>query len=100
MSTLSGSSTLADVQAEYDDNAGYAEDASAAKAAAFVTAARILLRRLPAESGTREAHVRINLEIIQGELARAERWLQANDASASGGGNGRVTRFSFRNSRS
>jgi len=46
MSTLSSSSTLAEVQAAYDDNASYAEDESASKAAAFITACRILLRRV------------------------------------------------------
>lgn len=55
MPSLTSASTLAQVEASYDDNASYAEDASVAKAKAFVTACRILLRRLPAEAGTRES---------------------------------------------
>ena len=56
MSALTSASTLTDVQNAYVDNASYAEDASIAKAKAFVTACRILLLKLPAEAGTRESH--------------------------------------------
>lgn len=79
MSTLNGSSTLAQVQAAYDNNASYAEDGDVAKCRAFLTACRILLRRMPAESGTREAHHRLNPELIQKEMTEARSWLDAND---------------------
>ena len=72
MSTLSSSSTLAQVQDAYVDNASYAEDASVAKAKAFVTACRILLLKLPAEAGTRESHVRLNPAEIAREIREAQ----------------------------
>ena len=50
MSTLNGSSTLAQVQAAYDDNASYAEDSSVSKCRAFLTACRILLRQTRSSS--------------------------------------------------
>ena len=94
MSSLTSASTLAAVEASYDDNASYAEDASVTKAKAFVTACRILLRRLPAEAGTRESHVRLSPELIRKEMTEAQAWLQANDA-----GGPRVTRVNFKNCR-
>ena len=51
MSALSSSSTLVQVENAYDDNASYAEDESVAKCRAFLTACRILLRRMPAQTG-------------------------------------------------
>ncbi len=45
MPTLTSASTDAQVEAEYDDTASYAEDLSVAKARRFVTACRILVRR-------------------------------------------------------
>lgn len=95
MSSLSSASTLAQVEAAYDDNASYAEDGSVAKAKAFVTALSILLRRSPAEAGTRESHVRLSPELLYKQLTDARAWLQANDT----GGSPRVTRVSFENSR-
>ena len=83
MSSLSSSSTLAAVEASYDDNASYAEDGSVAKAKAFVTACRILLRRLSPEVGTRESHVRLSPELIRKEMTEAQAWLQANDTGAT-----------------
>ena len=47
MSTLSSTSTNDEVWAAYDDNASYEEDADRAKALAFITACRILIRRKP-----------------------------------------------------
>ena len=96
MSSLTSSSTLAEVEAAYDDNASYAEDGSVAKAKAFVTACRILLRRYPAEAGTRESHVRLSPEELRRSVAEAQAWLRANDMTTSAG---RVTRVSFENSR-
>ena len=94
MSSLSGTFTLAEVEAAYDDNASYAEDASVAKAEAFVTVCRILIRRYPAEAGTRESHVRLSPEQLARSMAEAQAWIQANDS-----GGPRVTRVSFENGR-
>lgn len=93
MSTLSGSSTLAQVRAAYDDNASYAEDASVAKAKAFVTACRILLGRLPQQiTQANRQGVQMDLKRIQEELERAQRYV-----SASASGN--VVASSFENFR-
>jgi hypothetical protein len=94
--TLSAASSLAEVQAAYDDNASYAEDRSPQKARAFVTACRILLRRLPrrASRGGRAGNeVELDPRILQEELLAAQRWLLRNDTSDSTAG--RVSELSF-----
>jgi hypothetical protein len=69
MGTLTAASTLAQVEASYDNNASYAEDNSPTKAKAFVTACRFLLRRLPAEGDAGEPPVaRGEPETMQAEL--------------------------------
>src|SRR5688572_20583284 len=98
MSTLSSASTLAQVEAAYDDNASYTEDGSVAKAKAFGTACRFLLRRLPAEADTRESHVRLSPEELRRSIAEALAWIQANDTAGDSGGP-RVTRVSSENGR-
>ena len=65
MSTLTSSSTIAQIEAAYTDNASYVEDNSVAKCRAFITACTILLLKLPAESGTREGQMRLNPDLIQ-----------------------------------
>lgn len=82
MSTLSSTSTDEQVWAAYDDNASFEEDASSAKAAAFVTACRILLRRRPASYGNDGETVAFDGNAIVTQLQRAEKWLAANRASA------------------
>ena len=80
-STLTSSSTLAQIQASYVDNASYAEDSSPTKAAAFVTACRILLLKLPAEaqqSGRMRARLDENLRQIKAEMDVAKTWLASN----------------------
>jgi hypothetical protein len=99
MSSLSSTSTDAEVYAAYDDNASYAEDVSAAKARAFTTAVRILLRRLPAEAGTREGNVRFSPETLRKELEEARDWLIANGSAASGSGAPVAVRAGFNNYR-
>lgn len=99
MSTLSSSSTLNEVEAAYDDNASYAEDGSVAKAKAFITACRMLIRRLPAEAGTRESHVRLNPDLIRKEMEAAQAFVSANDTGSSGSAGPAVTVVSFQNFR-
>jgi hypothetical protein len=95
---LSSSSTLVQVQAEYDDTAGYFADGSVALAKRFIVAVQILLRRLPAESGTRDAHVQYDLPTLRAELTEAREFIKAHDAGATSS-NPSVTRIDFTNFR-
>ena len=98
---IDSSSTFAQVEAAYDDNASYAEENSPAKARAFVTAGTILLRRMPEASGTREANFQYRMDLIEKQVREARDWLAANDNSSSSAntrGPG-VKRLDFRNSR-
>lgn len=100
MSTLSSASTLAQVEAAYDDNASYAEDNSVPKAKAFLTACRLWLRRAPRESGTPQAHFVLNSDLVQKQMEAAEDWLEAHDTGPASTTSGpRVTRVSFENTR-
>lgn len=87
MSTLSSLSTDAEVWAAYDDNASYQEDASRLKAEAFITACRMLRRRLPISAGRDGQSV--SRESLAEEVAEANVWLAANPSS-SGAGSTRV----------
>jgi hypothetical protein len=100
MSSINSTSTLAEVQAAYDDNASYAEDGDVAKCKSFITACRILIRRTPKESGSREAHMALTPDLLLKEIERAEEWQEAHDTSSSTSTGGpRVTRASFENFR-
>jgi hypothetical protein len=79
MATLSSSSTDAEVQAAYDDNASYEEDASATKARAFVTACIILRGRVPVSAAKGSASATIAQ--YDGEIMAARQWIAANDTS-------------------
>ncbi len=94
MSTLTSSSTLAQIKAAYDDNASYYEDGSVTKAKAFITACRFLLRRIPAsasESG--QNRVDFDMGLIQKEMADAMEFVAANASSSSGSAKARVIGF-------
>lgn len=95
-STLSSSSTDEEVWASYDDNASYQEDVSQSKASAFITACRILARRLPI-SAARDGQS-ISRESLREEVADARAWLAANPGS-SGAGSTRVRFGDFQRSR-
>ena len=82
MATVDSSSTLAQVQAAYDDNASYATSGSVTMAQDFVTAGRILLRRIPQESGSREGNVRFEMELIAEQIRSAEEWIASNPAAS------------------
>jgi len=91
MATLSSTSTLVEVQAAYDDNAGYAEDGSAAMARTFITACRILLRRVPkrASHGGRGAEeVELDPTMIREELKAAQQWLATDPVALGDSGTG------------
>lgn len=96
MSTLSSSSTDAEVKAAYDDNASYAEDESTAKAAIFITACRMLLRRMPKQAshgGVGGREIQQDMQLIADEMRAAQRW------SAARGPAGQVKRLSLENFR-
>jgi hypothetical protein len=103
MSTLNSTSTLAQIEAAYADNASYAEDNSVAKARAFVTACRLLLLKYPNRTGTPQADLETSIDLIQKEKKAAEGWLQSHDTGSSSTSAGprvtRVTRVSLENSR-
>ncbi len=81
--SLSSSSTLAAIKAVYDDNLDYDLEGSAEKCAAFIKAARMLLRRMAEEIETDEgARIRDSYQKIQHELAKAERSRAVNDSTA------------------
>ena len=96
MATLSSNSTDAEVWAAYDDNASYDEDGSRAKALAFVTACRILRRRLPLSAGRGPQSV--TRESLDAEISAAKAWLDAHPAT-TGSGSGRVRYLSMENFR-
>lgn len=85
MSTLSSASTDQAVWDSFDDNASFEEDQSATKAAAFVTACRILLRRRPQSTSVDGTTVSFDGGAIEKELMRAQKWLAANRSNAAGG---------------
>lgn len=99
MSTLSSSSTIAEVKDAYDDNASYYEDNSVAKAKGLVTAGLILLRRVPkrARHGSPGEEIEIDPAVIAAEVRTAKAFIEA-----SGGGTGgpRVKHPSFEDYRS
>lgn len=84
MATVTSTSTLVQVQAAYDDNASYAASNSLTMAQDFVTAARILLRRIPGESSTRDGGVKFQLELLSREIERAESWMAAGNGVVPG----------------
>jgi hypothetical protein len=71
MSTLSSSSTLAQIEAAYADNCSYSEDNSVAKCRAFVTACRLLLK-YPRRTATPQAELETAIDLIQKEKKAAE----------------------------
>jgi len=79
MSTLSSSSTLAEVLAAYDDNASYEEDESVAKARTFITAVLIMIRYAQRErkGGAGGAEHEFNLEVLGDELTEARKYVAA-----------------------
>lgn len=66
----------------YLDNAGYFAERSKAKAALFVDACRKLLLLMPSStaSGRGASEMQLDKESVRAELAKAERWLRANDS--------------------
>ena len=78
-STLSSASTDQQVWDAFDNSASYAEDNSTAKAAAFITACTILLRRTAKRAlhGRTRSEVETSPEMIRELMNDARRWLAA-----------------------
>ena len=76
VATLSSSSTLGQVQAEYADTASYAEDGSTDKCRRFITACRILILKTPKKHGTRDSQNEYNPDLIREEMREAQAWLE------------------------
>jgi hypothetical protein len=99
MGTLSSSSTLAEVQAAYDDNASYASDNSATKAGVFITACRILLNRLPMQSQRAGSAFQLDKQSLREQLTRAEQWVAAHGGAGSSSGISSSRHLSFQDFR-
>lgn len=98
-SGLSSASTLAQIEAAYDDNATYAEADSAEKCRAFIVACRLLLRRLFTTQVKGANSLSYDPANLRHEIEEAKAWLlehgEADDVQADP----RVTRADFRNFR-
>jgi molybdopterin biosynthesis enzyme MoaB len=98
MSSLTSTSTYAEVKAAYYDNASYEEDVSVTKAAAFITACRFLLQQDPKKAGWRDsATTEWDPEVLERQMAEARDW-KAAQATVTTGGPG-VTYADFTNFR-
>ena len=85
--TITSTSTLEEVEAQYDDNADYLEAGSVGKCASFMQATRMLLRRYATSMMRNSVRVDRDIPTLRMQLADAERWFQAN------GGMGTATRM-------
>ena len=78
---LSGTSTLAEIQTAYLENADYQESGDVTKAKTFVTACRMLLVKMPEEADHSGERLQFDMELIRDEMKAAQSWLQAKDTS-------------------
>lgn len=89
MSTITSSSTPADIEAAYLDNCTYEEDSSVAKAKAFISACKALILKRPSRiSKQGGGDLTWDFETIKAELDAARTWLATSPTAlaASGGG--------------
>lgn len=80
---LDSSSTSAEVQAAYDDNASFEENGSVPQAQAFITACLLLLRRMPKMTNVDGQSVQFNADFVSQELQRARRFVAARSTGGS-----------------
>ncbi len=90
---IGSSSTLAEVEAQYDDNASYFENNSVAQAKLFVTAVVMLKRRHTSEKKHENVTIRRTVEVLDDEIRDARDFINNNDSTRSGP---RVTRVDLR----
>lgn len=83
MAFVTSTSTDAEVRAAYDDNASYDIESSPTKCQAFIVAARLLLRREPAQAGRAGSAFSLDKQSVREALSRAETWLAANPPASS-----------------
>lgn len=93
---VDSSSTLAAVEAQYDDNADWREERSLLKAKAFAQACRILIRRYKSSGTAAGMSYGRDMGQMASELASATTWIGNQQASADGGS---VRRLDFRDAR-
>ncbi len=67
----------------------YAEDNSVAKCRAFLTACRILLRRMPPAGAAGAEQMQLTPNPIQKEMAAAQDWLGSHDTRSTSTAGGR-----------
>jgi len=86
MSTLTGSSTFAEVLASYRDNASWQEDSSTTKANAFVTACRFMLSYAEEQSrggGSTTVSQKFNYDQIRQEMDEATKYVAEQSAGST-----------------
>ena len=93
---VTSASTLADVEAQFDDNADYDVALSSAKAQLFIQAGRILLRRYKSSASQRGTAFSRDIGSIEQQLADAVKWWRVSRASTGQRG---VTLVDLRESR-
>lgn len=96
---ITSASTLAEVIAEFEDNADYDVENDTAKCRLFIVACRFLLNRNPTEIAHGSGRVRIEPGAIQSLLSTAEDWLETNDTTSAAGPRGYVRHAAFRDFR-
>lgn len=92
MSTLSSSSTYAQVSDAYQDNASWEEDESVSKARAFITACRFLIHLTPSHSKKGEEEIDKEVAAYRQEMEAARAFVATAGPTAYAGG---VTHASF-----
>ena len=96
MSTLSSSSTIAEAHAAYADNLSYEEDESTSKAAAFISACKLLIHLTPKMA----SHGRVGGRETQEDWQKwAHRMKEARQWLAARATAGQVKRLSVENFR-
>lgn len=80
MPTVDGSSALAEVKAAVDDNASFEEDQSLAKCRAYITAVRVLIRRLSESASMSDSGGSLSrrIESLEKDLQAARDWLASH----------------------
>jgi len=86
VSALSSSSSFADVVAAYEDNASWEEDGDLAKAKAFITACRFLLRyaqRSAKRGQGTAAEQEFNYDAVRAEMAQARAYVAEQESGTT-----------------
>ena len=92
--SIDATSTMSEVEAQYDDNAGYREKRCVASAQLFAEAIRIILRRYKSSAGRAGESVAHDMGVLQDELGKVETWYSRNARSRE-----RTTYVALRDSR-